>query len=83
MSPWHCEFSLLNRVLVRVKVLQWNTTTKASWGGKGLFGLHIVHPSLEKVRAGTQTGWNLEAEADVEAMEGCWLLISPSELASL
>jgi hypothetical protein len=50
---------------------------KASWGGKGLFGLHfqiIVHhwrisgPELKQV-------WNLETGADTKAMEGAayWL----------
>jgi len=31
---------------------------KASWGGKGLFGLYfrITVPSLEEVRTGTQVG---------------------------
>lgn len=33
----------------------WNTGTKASWRGKGLFYLRC--PSLKTVRTGTQTGW--------------------------
>ena len=53
---------------------------EASWGGKGLFGLHLhftlrgeMYISLTKeVRTGTQAGQ--EAGVDAEAMEGCSLL---------
>jgi hypothetical protein len=50
--------------------------TKASWGGKGLFGLHFhiaVHHQRKSGRELTQ-GRNLEAGADAEAMVGCCLL---------
>ena len=45
-------------------------------GGKGLFGLHLhiaVHQQGKSGQELTQ-GMNLEAGADAEAMEGCWLL---------
>jgi hypothetical protein len=33
---------------------------KASWGGKGLFGLHFhINSSSKEVRTGTQTGQEL------------------------
>jgi hypothetical protein len=46
---------------------------EASWGGKGLFGLHFHTAVITKdVRTGTQAGQ--EAGADAEVMEGCSLL---------
>lgn len=44
-------------VLARVSIAVMNTTTSASWGGKGLFDLHfhIRNLSLRVVGAGTQT----------------------------
>jgi hypothetical protein len=48
---------------------------KASWGGKGLFGLHFYitahHP--RKLEQELKQGWNLEAENDAEALGGCFL----------
>jgi hypothetical protein len=47
---------------------------EASWGVKGLFGLHfhVAVLSPKEVRTGTQAGQ--EAGACAEAMEGCYLL---------
>jgi hypothetical protein len=50
-------------------------TEKASWGGKGLFGLHfhiILH--YQRTRQELTQGRNLEAGAGAEAMEECCLL---------
>jgi hypothetical protein len=64
-------------VLVRVSIPAQNIMTKkASWGGKGLFSLQFhtaVHHQRKSGLELTQ-GWNLKAEANAEAMEGCCLL---------
>ena len=49
---------------------------EASWEGKGLFTLHfhiVVHHQRKSGQELT-LGRNLEAGADAEAMEGCYLL---------
>jgi hypothetical protein len=50
--------------------------TKATWEGKGLFGLQF-HTTLlhQRKSTGLKQGRNLEAGADAEAMEGAayWL----------
>jgi hypothetical protein len=48
--------------------------TKATWGGKGLFGLHFH--SIIKSKSGQEfkQGRNLQAGADAEATEQCYLL---------
>ena len=45
---------------------------KASWGGKGLFGLrfHVAAPHQRKSGQEREQGRHLEAGADVEVMEG-------------
>ena len=45
--------------------------TKATWGGKGLFGLHFHH--WRKSGQELKQGRNLEAGADTEAMDGVLL----------
>jgi hypothetical protein len=45
---------------------------KASWRGKGLFGLHLYH--WKKSGQEFTQDWNLGAGADAEAMEGGMLL---------
>jgi hypothetical protein len=46
----------------------------ASCRGKGFFTLQQYSSFTEEVRTGTQTGKELEAGVDAEAMEGCCLL---------
>ena len=61
-------------ILVRVSIIvRKHHGQKASWGGKGLFGLHfqiIVH-HWRKSRQALKEEWNLEAGVDAETMEGC------------
>jgi hypothetical protein len=62
---------------LRVSIAETNTTTKKKvGGGKGLFsGLNfqiIVH-HRRKLEQELKLGWNLEAGADAEAMEECYL----------
>jgi hypothetical protein len=49
--------------------------TKATWTGRALFGLHF-HIILHQRKSGQELtqGRNLEAGADAEAMEACYLL---------
>jgi hypothetical protein len=49
---------------------------KASWEGKGLFGLHFQFTILQwkKSVQKLRQDWSLEAGANAEAMEGCCLL---------
>jgi hypothetical protein len=57
--------------------------TKATWGGKGLFGLCFgitVHCQRKSGQALKQAR-NLEAGADAEAIEGCCLLACSPWLA--
>jgi hypothetical protein len=57
--------------------------TKATWAGKGSFGLHF-HITVHHQRKSGQEikqGWNLEAGADAEAIEGCCLLACSTWLA--
>jgi hypothetical protein len=51
--------------------------TKSNMGRKGFTCLNPPHhiPPDEKVKTGNQTGWNIGAQADAEAMEGCCLLV--------
>jgi len=47
---------------------------KASWGGKGLFGLHF-HITVHHQRKSGQElkqGRKLEAGADAKTIKGCW-----------
>ena len=64
-------------VLVRVSVaIMKYHDQKASWGRKGLLGLHfhlIVHHQRKSGQELTQDR-NLEAEADIKSMEECCLL---------
>ena len=58
---------------------------EASWGGKGLFSLHFhiaVHHQRRSGQELTQ-GRILEAGADAEVMEGCYLLVCFPWLAQL
>ena len=60
--------------------------SKASWGGKSLFGLYIhltVYQWRKKSELELKQVRNLEAEADAEAMEGCCLLACSQGLLSL
>ena len=68
-------------VLVRVSIaMRKHHDQKASWGGKGLLGLHFsiaVHHQ-RKPEQELKQGRNLEAGADAEAMEKpCLLARSP------
>ena len=56
---------------------------KAIWGGKGLFQLKLPGNGacLGGVRVTTQTGQDLETEADVEVMKGCGFLACSPWLA--
>jgi hypothetical protein len=59
---------------------------KASWGTKGLFGLHfhIIINYWRKSGQELKQGWNLEAGADAADMEGAaYWLASPDLLSSL
>ena len=72
-------------VLVRDSIAVMKHHTKATWGGKGLFGLHthiIVHHQ-RKLGQELKQSRNLEAGADAEAMEGYCLLACPHGLISL
>ena len=54
-------------------LLWWNTPIKATWGGKGLFGLHF-HITVHHQRKSGQElkqDRNLETGADAESVEGC------------
>jgi hypothetical protein len=46
---------------------------EASWRGKGLLSLHF-HIAVHHEGQGLTQSKNLEAGADAEAMEGCYLL---------
>jgi hypothetical protein len=56
---------------------------KASWEGKGLLTLFLHIAVLHKKKSGQELkqGRNLEAGANAEAMEGCYLLACSSWLA--
>lgn len=56
-TPWTNSVALKDLVL-GLLLLLWNTITKATWGGKGLFGLlfHYHYSSFKEVTTGTQTG---------------------------
>jgi len=65
-------------------LLEQNTRTKATWGRKGLFGLHvnsIVHHQRKSGQEFKQGG-NLETGAAAEAMEGAAYFV-PCGLLSL
>ena len=52
------------------------TKSKYLGGGKGVFGLHFHLWSITERKSGQELklGRDLEAEADVEVMEGCLLV---------
>ena len=58
---------------------------KASWGGKGLFGLHFHIIALHRRKSGQELkqGRSLESGADAEAMEGAAYWLVPCDLLSL
>jgi hypothetical protein len=72
-------------ILVRVSVaVRKHHDHKASWGGKGLFSLYfhiaIHHGRKPGQKLEQEQGRSLEAEADVESMEGHCLLACSSSL---
>lgn len=54
--------------------------TKESWGGEGLFGLHILITVPHDGKAGPEVkkGRNLEAGTEAKIMEECCLLACSS-----
>jgi hypothetical protein len=54
------------------------TKKKASWGGKGLFGLYFIIKGRN-----TKQAWNLKAGADAKATEGCCSLACFTRFAQL
>jgi hypothetical protein len=75
-------FPLAYVLVILVLFLHKHHDLEASWGGKGLFSLHVTLLFITKeVRTGTQAGQ--EAGADAEAMEGCSSLACFPWLAQL
>ena len=73
-------------VLVRITIaVMENHGQKASWGGKSLLGLylHITVYHWRKSGHKLKQDRNLEAGADTEVLEGCFLLAAPPDLFSL
>ena len=68
------EPSVLVGVTIAPNEIPW---PKASWGGKGLFGLHFNITVYHRRKSGQdlKQGRDLEAGADAEALEGAayWL----------
>ena len=70
-------------VLVRVSIAVAKChDQKASWGRKGLFGLHFHIAVFHRRKSGQELklGGSLEVGADVVAMEGCYSLACSSWL---
>ena len=61
-------------MLVRVSTVVMNTMIRATWGGKGLFGSHVIKG---QDRNSNRSG------ADAEAVEGAAYWLAPHGLLSL